>query len=73
VSSNFLPPFRILPTEDQWVREHAGLVLLDFQVPAYEQALLEFAQHAETAHDADPARGIPSGLAFVHVAARLDS
>lgn len=51
-------------TEDRWVREHAGQVLLDFQVRAYEQDLLDFAQEAEAIHDADRARGIPGGLAF---------
>lgn len=51
-------------SEHAWVREHAGQVLLDFQVQAYEQALLDFASEAEGILDAEHTRGIPGGLAF---------
>jgi hypothetical protein len=51
-------------TEDPWVREHAGQVLLDFQVRAYEQVLIDFAERAEAALDSDVAHGLPLGLAF---------
>jgi hypothetical protein len=51
-------------TEDRWVRERAGQVLLDFQVQAYEQALLDFAGEAEAILDAEHARGITGALAF---------
>jgi hypothetical protein len=51
-------------TEAARVREHAGQVLLDFQVRAYEQVLMDFADEAVAVLDAERARGIPGGVAF---------
>ncbi len=51
-------------TEDPWVREHVGQVLLDFQVRAYEQALIDFADDAAVVLDADRVQGIPGTVAF---------
>jgi hypothetical protein len=51
-------------TDPAWVREHAGQVLLDFQVHAYEQALLDFAEAAVATLDTEPANRIPGAIAF---------
>lgn len=52
------------PHEDWSVRDHAALVLLDFQVEAYERALLDYAREAEAAHGDDLARGVTSEFGF---------
>lgn len=51
-------------TDDAWVRQHAGQVLLDFQERAYEQALMNFAEEAVANLDAERGRGIPGGVPF---------
>jgi len=50
--------------EDAWIREHAGQVLLDFQVRESEQALRDFARKAEAHQDTARPVGTPHVVAF---------
>jgi hypothetical protein len=54
-----------MPSEDRRVRKHAGVVLLDFQVRAFEQALRDFEAEGETFDDLwSPFDGSEVDLAF---------